>query len=281
MSPETFKRDLQRMITEEAQSSAKKGAPPDFVAVFNLFDEDGGGTINNEEFRKMLFRLHLIENMPESQVPSIIGMFDTQKKGYINVDDFLKFVSANKSLVKQEIEDEDDGNDDLPGFSSNTPPVAITRNADCDWLSWFLWREACRMEPLDPEPMVYELEAKCREADLTTSQGKSGSVSVKELWNILTEVKMRGGMAKAQYEKSIAYVLEKRTTSKGASEVKAAAKEDDLVDYEALCRYVIRMGRGYNAMIQERKKEDAEKFEGMREKLINALKVMVEEALNR
>ena len=44
-------------------------------------------------------------------------------------------------------------------------------------LIWFLWRQACRVEPSDPEAVITELEAACTETHLTHQDG-AVSVSV-------------------------------------------------------------------------------------------------------
>lgn len=38
-------------------------------------------------------------------------------------------------------------------------------------LIWFLWRQACRVEPSDPESVITELEAACTETHLTHQEG--------------------------------------------------------------------------------------------------------------
>ena len=38
-------------------------------------------------------------------------------------------------------------------------------------LIWFLWRQACKVEPSDPESVITELEAACTETHLTHQEG--------------------------------------------------------------------------------------------------------------
>jgi Ca2+-binding EF-hand superfamily protein len=313
MSIESLKLDLQRMILDEARAAAasqlqtrkgsRSGQPVskdglDYVAAFNLFDADGNGAINVDEFRRTLFRLKLVDHLPESQVPQLIQLFDRNKKGYITLEDFIRFVGVDdqkqarktgKAYLKGDGDVDDDGDDgdsdsgDDPEthiYSLNThkPPAAITRNADCDFLCWFLYKECCKCEPNDPESMVSELETVCTESDIshTHSRGNhSGYISVKELWNVLFELKLRGSLSKEQFEKGIKYLMEDGRDGdltkadmqrvrgvKGNTGASAVIDTDHAeVNYEALCRYIVRMGRSYNTNVQEKKTRDVQVFE--------------------
>ena len=280
-SLDTLKRDLQRMILDEARV-AGKGKVPDFVAAFNLFDSDGNGSITIDEFRRTLFRLKLVDNLPESQIPSLLESFDTSKKGYINLDDFLKFISSNKQLVEEDDEHvSDDDDDEMPGLAATSPPTAVTRNADCDWFCWHLWKEACRVEPEDPEGVITELESACTESNITSNKG---TVSAKELWNILFELKLRGGMSREQFEKGVTYVTDepdpvepKRRASKAAADTKDAVSDGE-INYEALCRYIVRMGRAYNAMVQEKRNQDKKTFDALFANLRKEFEAMLQDA---
>ncbi len=129
---------------------------------------------------------------------------------------------------------------------TNVPPVTITRNADCDWLLWFLYREGRKVDPLDPESVITELQIRCNETELTQ---KDPAISVKEMWNHLYELGLQGGMTHVQFLKGVQLVCQHGN-----------GKDDDRVDYEALCRYIIRMGRSFNALLQTRAAEDEGKF---------------------
>ena len=61
------------------------------------------------------------------------------------------------------------------GQASNKPPAVITKSVDCDWLLWFIWREACRVEPTDPESVITELENSCAETQLTLQPTQEGN----------------------------------------------------------------------------------------------------------
>ena len=74
-------------------------------------------------------------------------------------------------------------------------------------------------------------------------------MTLKELWNILCELKLRGTLTKQQFEKCVKYVLEDST-----------GKDSDMVDYEALCRYTVRMGRAHYSLVQEVRISDDKKY---------------------
>jgi hypothetical protein len=133
-------------------------------------------------------------------------------------------------------------------------------------LAWFLWRESCRIEPADPESVVTELEAVCTETQLAQQEG---SVTLRDLWSILCELKLNGAMTKLQFEKGVKYVV-----------TDGAGQDDDLVDYEALCRYTVRMGRAYNSLLQERRLADEKRFAALWSTLKREFKEMAREAAN-
>lgn len=111
-----------------------KSKKHDYAAAFNMFDEDGKGTISAEELKVMLVRLQLITQTADryhvaawklkcirfpranaltipsyhlsscSQIPLLLSMFDKRKKGYITMDDFVAFAEAG-----QAVDDEDAG----------------------------------------------------------------------------------------------------------------------------------------------------------------------------
>ena len=107
-------------------------------------------------------------------------MFDTTNKGFITFEDFTAFVAKYKNLAEDGISIMDDLDKEIsdPTHMSDVPPLAITRNADCDYIVWFIWRQCCRIEPSDPECIITELEAACAETELTAHEG---SISMKEL----------------------------------------------------------------------------------------------------
>lgn len=260
--------DLKLMLIEEAKSAAAKAKKKgfDFDAVFNLFDEDHRGTIDLDEFKYMLGRLQLITQLPESQIPALLARFDKDKKGRITKEDFIKFVGADKKdgddLATFADDDMDFDDDDYVGQSSNRPPEAITNNADGDWLIWFLWREACKVEPTDPESVVTELEAACAETLLTQDDSL---VALEELWGIVCDLKLRGTLTKEQFGKHAEVV------KRGGS----GRDKKDLYDFEALCRYTVRMGRAYNKLVQAKRIADNDLYAKLRLAMQKALSAMI------
>ncbi len=272
VSLEIVSRDLKHQIYTEARANGR-AKKPDYKSVFDLFDMDRSGSISVEELRTMLRRLQLVNSLPDHQVPALLAMFDKHKRGSINQDDFVAFAEEAKGSGGGERGpdgeylggfdgeggagggggdedgdlDEDEEEEDLEGMTSNVPPVAVTRNADCDWMLWMLYRQACKAEPTDPESVITELEASCSETEMIVRN--QPSISVKEFWTLLFEKRLQGAMSKAQYVKGVQFVC-----SEGNG------RDDDRVDHETLCRYVVRMGRGFNQLVQERARADEGRF---------------------
>lgn len=259
VSLEAMCRNLRKMIREEAKA-AGGGRNYDYVATFASFDEDGGGTISLNEFRKMLTRLQLLTKLPEKQVPKLLAMFDRGAKGFVTFDDFLSFVELAKDDDDDDHAlDDDEADDETLGLSSNTPPASITRNADCDWLLWFLWRQSCRIAPRDPENAIAELGSAC---DAAEKRGSSGAavMTVKAFWSLLVDKKLCGSMTRAQFDKGIKFVVHDGT-----------GRDDDGLDHESLCNYVVKMGRAFNGLLQQRRTVDEKKFVQLRASLIKEL----------
>jgi hypothetical protein len=263
-------RDLQRQIYIEALNCGK-GKKPDYKTVFEVFDADKSGEITLSEFKEMLKRLQLVTKLAEHQMPQLLAQFTTSKQT-IRLEDFIAFAqkgakAGGSALGDQdEIDDaqaQDDEDDDIMDMSCSTPPVAITRNADCDWLLWFLYREAMKVDSMDAESIITELQNRCNETELTQTDP---AISVKELWNHLFELSLQGNMTHAQFVKGVQLVCQHGN-----------GKDDDRVDYEALCRYVIRMGRAFNALVQQRAKEDEGKFPPLLTELKKYFKALTEE----
>jgi len=247
-SMDVLVKEISRLIRAEALE-AGGGAKLDYHASFNIINKDGDEVLSIEEFRSNLIRLQLSHLCPEGELPKLLRLFDTNGKGFITFDDFMGFVNKYKGLAEeggfvQEIEVEQDD----PAKMSDTPPLAITRNADCDFVIWFIWRQCCRLEPGDPECIITELESACQETELTQSEG---SISIKELWNLLFELKIQtsNNISKPVFEKGIRYLL---IDSRGKRAAFDNDQPDGQIDYSALCRYVVRMGRGHAAMRDER-----------------------------
>lgn len=266
-------RELRLQIYYEAKS-ASKDKKPNYKGAFDLFDADRNGSISTKEFRDRLQKLHLLGPLSDQQVTNMMNLFDRSKRGQITYEDFKVFaeeaekyivadeeedmpgsmrksrkVKADGTVVFEVDDDDDDDEDDEDeefGLSSNNPPIVVTRNSDCDWLAWHLYRQACTVEPVDPEGVITELESLCAETEMTQ---KREYISVKEFWNLLYELRLQGSMSKQQFVKGIQLVC-----------VAGHGGDEDRVDYSSLCKYAIRMGRAYLAKIQEKNRETDKNF---------------------
>ena len=238
------------MLRDEARRSSRDRGPPDYRSVFRIFDTDNSGTIDTKEFKNMLARLHLLDRLPEKSIPDLLTKVD-KKKGHITFEDFKRFVEEDDYGL---INDENDFDmDDDYGLTSNAPPVAITTNSDADWLLWHLWREAVKKDPSDAEGVITELQGDCSEAELSEFESLRShaisTISVKELFTLIQEHGLRGTMSHSQYDTAIKLFTDDH-----------GSRDDDRVDFDYLCRSIIRMGRAFNKMMQERRKVDEKKY---------------------
>lgn len=259
-------KELQRMIRDEA-FTAGKGQKVDYQAAFQLFDTDNSGSVTLEEFRLMLVRLQLIDLVPENELPTLMYKFDTKRKGTITYEDFLGFVDRHKSLAAEQGTFESlDSEDPLDMAVAQKPPFAISRNADCDMLAWSLWKSCCSAEPADPESVIIELEAACAESEITAH---SGTVSIKELWNLLFELKVQGTMSKSLFERGVRFLV--------SSSSERTDSDQSQVDYSTLCRYIVRTGRAHKTMLEERASSDEKKYRLLKGRLKQELVNMMNE----
>ena len=82
------------------------------------------------------------------------------------------------------------------------------------------------------------------------AQGKDApAISVREMWTHLFEQSLQGNMTQVQFVKGVQQFCQHGN-----------GRDDDRVDYDALCNHVVRMGRAFNALVQQRAKEDEGKF---------------------
>lgn len=169
LSVEQVSRELQRQIYIEALNCGK-GKKPDFRAVFDMFDENKNGEISLAEFKEQLKRLQLVTKLAEHQLPTLLGMF-TKSKHQVKFEDFVAFASKGGKDGKLDASDDEkdtgagadeEDEQDIEDMTSNVPPVTITRNADCDWLLWYLYRESRKLDPIDPEGVITELQNAAR-----------------------------------------------------------------------------------------------------------------------
>ena len=245
---------LRAMIKDEALHLGG-GKHADYVSVFHIFDTNGNGSISLQEFSNMLSRLQLIERLSKNQIPQLLKAFDVSNTGAVSYEDFLRFLESSREDEDDDIalDDDDESDSLLLGLGSNTPPAAITGNSECDWLLWFLWRQACRSSHRDPESLIADLETSCKQlakVDTDSSNNKDyRGLSSETLWRQIGEHRMQGSMTRAQFESGVHFVS-----------LDGRGRNDDPVDFLSLCRYVIRMGRAYNGLVQERRNVDGRKF---------------------
>ena len=271
---EALCRELQSYILDEAKLGAKKNAEKtgvkekyDFHAAFNLFDADGQGTISNEEFRSILSRLKILDALPVEKIPELIKCFDPSKTGQVTYQNFIAFAADKKyaSFADEDDlnmgDDDDDEEDENELPSSSNPPETITSSAECDWLLWALWKNAVRSDTKDTEAVITEIEAACTESEIESSQG---AITDKDMWAILSEMKLKDGITKQQFDDgALFYAMDKKQKlAKG-------------IDFESMCRGIIKMGRAYNFMIQERRKVDTKLYSDLKKGLLKELTEMM------
>ena len=265
-------RELQALFVEEAKAAISRnpsfpGAKVekyDFKAVFSLFDEDGEGTISAGEFRTMLSRLNVLDELPVDKVPILMKVFDPLGKGKITLPNFITFCTDKQYGYYHDNDDDldddfDEEDDELP--SSSAVPAAITQNSEADWLAWNIWKNAMRRDYKDPERIVTELEASCAEVELEATQGV---VSDRDLWFLLAEINLREGIGKQQFEAGAEYYA-----------VDPKKKLAGGIDFESLCRGVVRMGRAYNSQLQEKKKSETELYISLKKSLQHEISSMI------
>lgn len=291
-------RELKLQIYREARVYAynKRQKAPDYQAVFGMFDRDGNGVISLAEFKAQLQKLQLV-NLTDSQFTMLLAMFDKSKRGSITFQDFQNFAEdASDHLDDEDLYlqmaqnpngndldhfdqdfkairdrqqrkssnnagDDSDGSDFsddedsslLLSKNNGIPPIPVTRDGDCDWLLWYLYRQAYRLAPMDAESVITDLEAVCSETEMTQEKP---NISVKELWNILYELQLQQGLSKEQYLKGIAYLCD--FSNSVTRKERGVIMDEDRVDYIAMCKYCVKMGRAFLANVQD-KRRDVEK----------------------
>lgn len=302
-------RDLRKMILEESVNAAytsddskTKGdlhmsrKNPDFIATFNLFDQDHNGNLSINEFKDLLLRLQLVDSLPQEQLPALLGMFDKGKKGHITCDDFIAFVrSGGSELLEYDDGDSVHSNYEEDLLQCQSAPVAITQNADCDFLTWQLWRQCLLLDSQDPESVITDIETACCDVEIavrameedegpvreththgtnslfpSNPHAPSGYIAKDELWQILKDITMSVAgdtsnvvISHSIFEKGIVPLMEDFNSKISGSNVEPSNR----VDYESLCKHVIRMGRAFNAQVQARNAEKEKKYIKMKEDL--------------
>ena len=305
-------RDLRKMILEESVNAAytsndskSKGdlqmsrKNPDFIATFNLFDQDHNGNLSINEFKDLLLRLQLVDALPQEQLPSLLQLFDKNAKGHITCDDFISFVrSGGTDLLGDDDGDSVHSNYEEDLLQCQSPPVAITQNADCDFLAWQLWRQSLLMDSQDPESIVTDIETACCDVEIAVramedSEGAgtglgdtsgnglfpsnphapSGYIAKDELWQIVKDVTMSVGgdtsnvvISRSIFEKGVTPLME---NSKKHNSGSGSGSSNAKVDYESLCKHVIRMGRAFNVQVQTKNADKEKKYIKMKADLFH------------
>jgi Ca2+-binding EF-hand superfamily protein len=274
-------KELQGILLEEARRSAvKKGINGtgnqkyDFLSVFSLFDEDHLGSINVDEFRKMLSKLQLIDTLPIDKIPELLRKFDPNNTGSFTLDDLTRFCldkqygnfDADDEHAFTDDDDADFSENELP--ESSSAPTAITQLAEADWLIWALWKNAVSRNSKDPEGVITKIESQCAEVQLASF--KAGTVSDKDLWFILSELDMKKGVSKNQFDAGISHFC-----------IDPKAKISGGIDYEWFCRSIIRMGRAFNFMVQQKKKDDLNTYNTLKVELQSELATLVENDIQK
>ncbi len=285
VSLEIVSRELKRQIFFEARSHSRN-RKPDYQSIFDLFDENHNGSLSLAEFKGMLKKLQLVNALPDHQMPQLLALFDRNKRGVVTYEDFASFADEAKYSINQGDFDDDeedpftagarraaiegsiDGEEDEEMYddldlASPIPPISVTKNADCDWLAWYIYRQSCHIDSLDPESIITELEARSAETEMT--QNKS-YITVKDFWNILFELGLQASLTKQQYTKGALFLC---TVGHG--------HDEDRIDYQALCKYAIRMGRAFVTQQQEKQKEVEKNFQPLLVELKRYFKQLCED----
>jgi len=79
----------QRRTTKELTSELTEAQLEDIRNAFNCFDIDGGGTIDNDEFARLVATMG---HHSEDEVKRLVAEIDTDGNNEIDFDEFLSFV---------------------------------------------------------------------------------------------------------------------------------------------------------------------------------------------
>jgi len=253
VSVEMILRDIQRALRFEAKIASKGKKKIDYRSCFLLFDLDGQGTIDATEFKKMLTRLKVIDGLSDANYPKVFGAFDRSKRGEVTLEDFTAFAESSKFGLNLEDDEfnqiDDDPIGDVFTITSNMPPVHLTRDPDTDWLLWFVWKEASKQDKEDPESMITDLQAACNDLEQKKDKSSSATITIKDLWALIGDLNLRGMMNKSQFDKGV-----KRFTD-------FVGKENgERVDYSAFCENIVRMGRSFIKILQERQSAEDKSY---------------------
>jgi len=284
---------LQQYIRESAKVYDERkiigtGRTLDFSIAFSIFDEECHGFISRGTFCTMIKRLRLVS--VDSFIPAMYEKIDIHKKGYINIDDLIRFVKGSAFdkvtchnavfdnsdhedvFINNDDLDDDDDDDDLIDSkqSRHSPPTELTRSKDFNWLVWFLWRQCQRVCIEDPTSCVRSLQDKCNSyvPDYKIRR-LNGGISLGSLWKILgsTEINLRGALSKRQFDSCISYVVHD-----------GKSNDNSPVDYEALCNYMVRMGEANDLKEKAFLEQMKQKFKTLWASLKKDFEMMIIEA---
>ncbi|CAM9405848.1 unnamed protein product, partial [Choristocarpus tenellus] len=89
--PENGKGVTARSLSGGGDDSGGNSVSMDYSKPFKLFDEKGEGVIPIDDFRSMLYRLHVNSLLRERQVVELLNRFDIDRTGEITLKDFIAF----------------------------------------------------------------------------------------------------------------------------------------------------------------------------------------------
>ena len=100
---------------------------------------------------------------------------------------------------------------------------------------------------------MLELEASCKNVAVINAGGDvtidDAGLGANAVWRVLGDLKLLGNMTRSQFEAGVRFLA-----------LDGSGRDNDPLDYVSLCRYVVRMGRTYNGMVQERRNVDSKTF---------------------
>ena len=84
---DTFRSKIQKAKSENAKSRLDEDQREEFKEAFKVFDEDNGGSIDDEEFENLMKMLGY--NMSDEELAAIFNAVDEEGEGEILFNDFL------------------------------------------------------------------------------------------------------------------------------------------------------------------------------------------------
>ena len=84
---DSFRSKIQKAKSENAKSRLDEDQREEFKEAFKVFDEDNGGSIDDEEFENLMKMLGY--NMSDEELVAIFNAVDEEGEGEILFNDFL------------------------------------------------------------------------------------------------------------------------------------------------------------------------------------------------